>query len=171
MRDYSEFIRNIQDFPVKGVLFRDITPLLRSFEGFKGVVNEFVKRYEGKKIDVVAAIDSRGFLFGAPLALELGIGFVPIRKKGKLPWETISVTYDLEYGTDTLEIHKDAVKPGENVLLVDDLIATGGSLLASAKLIERLGGKIEEIAIVIELTELKGRENLSDYPFFSLIKF
>ena len=171
MANFSHFIRNIQDFPVKGVLFRDITPLLRNYEAFRGVINEFVERYHNKPIDVIAAIGSRGFLFGAPIALELGIGLVPIRKKDKLPWEKVTITYDLEYGTDTLEIHKDAVKAGEKVLLIDDLIATGGSLLASAKLIEKLGGEIYEIATVIELTDLKGKEKLHNYSFFSLIKF
>ncbi len=171
MKDYSRCIRNIQDFPVKGVLFRDITPLLRDAEAFNEVVQQFAKRYKEREIDVIAAVESRGFLFAAPLACYMGLGLVPIRKKGKLPWKVASITYDLEYGQDVLEIHQDAIKPGEKVLLVDDLIATGGSLLASAQLIERLGGEVVEIATVIELADLKGREKLIDYPLFSLIKY
>ena len=171
MKDYSRCIRNIQDFPVKGVLFRDITPLLRDAEAFNEVIQQFAKRYKEREIDVIAAVESRGFLFAAPLACYMGLGLVPIRKKGKLPWKVASITYDLEYGQDVLEIHQDAIKPGEKVLLVDDLIATGGSLLASAQLIERLGGEVVEIATVIELADLKGREKLIDYPLFSLIKY
>jgi len=171
VKDYSRCIRNIQDFPVKGVLFRDITPLLRDAEAFNEVIQQFAKRYKEREIDVIAAVESRGFLFAAPLACYMGLGLVPIRKKGKLPWKVASITYDLEYGQDVLEIHQDAIKPGEKVLLVDDLIATGGSLLASAQLIERLGGEVVEIATVIELADLKGREKLIDYPLFSLIKY
>ncbi|GAG41016.1 unnamed protein product, partial [marine sediment metagenome] len=135
-------IRTIPHFPKQGIMFRDITTLLQDSQGLKDVVSEFVKRYKDAKVDVIVGIEARGFILGGILAHELGVGFVPIRKKGKLPYKKESMTYDLEYGTDTIEIHVDAVKEGSNVLLVDDLIATGGTALAAAKLVEKLGGKV-----------------------------
>ncbi|MGB9561932.1 MAG: adenine phosphoribosyltransferase [bacterium] len=168
--DYRRYIRDIPDFPSKGIIFRDITPLLRDPVGFKSVLDEFQKRYEDKGINAVVAIESRGFIFGGAIADRLGVGFVPIRKAGKLPWETVKMDYELEYGTATIEIHKDALKPGDVVLLFDDVVATGGSLEASAKLIEHLGASVFEIAVLIELTYLNGREKLKNYNMFSLIK-
>lgn len=168
--DYRKYIRDIPDFPQKGVIFRDITPLLREPNAFKSVLDEFEARYKNKGINAVAAIESRGFIFGGALADRLNVGFVPIRKLGKLPWQTEKMEYELEYGTATIEIHKDALKPGELVLLFDDVIATGGSLEASAKLIEKLGATVFEIAVIIELTYLNGRDKLKNYPLFSLIK-
>lgn len=168
--DYRKFIRDIPDFPQKGIIFRDITPLIRDVRAFKAVLDEFENRYRGTKLDAIAAIESRGFIFAGALADRLGIGFVPIRKSGKLPWQTEKMEYELEYGTATIEIHKDALKPDEKVLLFDDVIATGGSLEASAKLIEKLGAKVFEIAVLIELTYLNGRERLKNYNLFSLIK-
>ena len=171
MEYLKEKIRNVPDFPKKGILFRDITTLIREKEAFKKIIDIFTDRFNNKRIDVVASVESRGFILGGALAYQLGAGVVPIRKKGKLPAETRSASYDLEYGTDTLEIHRDAFGKGANVLILDDLLATGGTASATVNLIEQLGGNIEEIAFLIELTELKGREKLSDYPVFSLIKY
>ena len=164
-------IRDIADFPQKGILFRDITTLIKDPAAFKYVIDELTKRYADEKIDIVAAVESRGYVFGAPLAYNLGAGFVTIRKPGKLPCETYSQEYELEYGKNTIEIHKDAVKKGPRVLLIDDLIATGGSSKAAAKLIELEGGKIIEIAFIIELNFLNGREALKDYPVYSMIQY
>ncbi len=169
--DFAKYIRNIPDFPRKGILFRDITTLVKDSVAFSGVIDAFHERYRTKHIDAVAGIEARGFIFGAALAYRLGVGFVPIRKKGKLPWKTLSETYELEYGSDVLEIHADAVSPGQKVLMVDDLIATGGSLLAACKLVERLGGEIVEVAVLIELVDLGGREKIAPRKLFSLIKF
>ena len=169
--ELKHYIRNIPDFPKPGIIFRDITTLLQKPEAFKATVDEFVERYKNQNIDVVAAIESRGFIFGGAIAYLLGASFVPIRKKGKLPWKTISAQYELEYGVDELEIHTDAVKPGQRVLLFDDLIATGGTLKAACELIEKLGGEVVEVAVVIELVDLKGREKIAPKKLFSLIKF
>ncbi len=171
MPDFSSFIREIPDYPKPGILFKDITPLLGNSTAFHGVVDEFALRYKHEAIDVVAGIDARGFIFGTALACRFSVGFVPIRKKGKLPYDTHEVTYDLEYGSDTLEIHQDAFPKGSKVLLCDDLLATGGTLSASVDLIEKLGGHIVSIAILIELTELHGREKIPSYDIFSLIKY
>lgn len=174
-RDDEEFIkskiRTIPHWPKQGVMFRDITTLLKDNEGFKRVVEIFYNRYKNREINVIAGIESRGFIVGGILAEKLGVGFVPIRKKGKLPAETIKEEYDLEYGKDAVEIHKDAIQQGQKVLLIDDLIATGGTMGAAANLIEKLGGVIEEIAFVIELPDLKGREKLSKWEVFSIVKF
>ncbi len=167
----AKMIRDVPDFPVKGVLFKDITTLLKDPDAFQEAVDGLVDRFLDEDIDIVAAIEARGFIFGAPLAYELAAGFVPIRKPGKLPWEKISASYTLEYGTNTLEIHKDAIQPGQRVLLVDDVLATGGSAKAAAELIERLGGKIVSIVFLVDLTYLKGMEKLKGYDVFSLIKF
>ena len=164
-------IRNIPDFPKPGILFRDITTLLKDKKAFKLAVDSLVKKYKGKKIEAVIAVESRGFILGGAIAHSLGAGFVPVRKKGKLPWKTKNITYELEYGVDTLEIHEDAVLPGSRVLIVDDLLATGGTVSAVTDLVKGLQAKIVGITFLIELTELKGREKLKDYPVFSLIKF
>lgn len=170
-KDLKEIIRNIPDFPKKGIVFRDITPLIGEGEAFKYVIDEFAKRYKNKKIDYIVSVESRGFIFGAALAYVIGAGLIPVRKKGKLPHETYQVTYDLEYGKDTLEIHKDALEKGKNVLILDDLLATGGTTRATIDLVNKLGGKVLEVAFVIELEFLKGREKIKDVPIFSLVKY
>jgi adenine phosphoribosyltransferase len=164
-------IRSIQDFPKPGVLFRDVTTLIKNKTAFKDAVDQLAKIYKGKKIDKVAGVEARGFIFGAALAYKIGAGFVPVRKKGKLPYKTISATYALEYGTDTLEIHSDAIKPSEKVLIIDDLLATGGTVSAAIELIEKLRGKILGIGFVIELVDFKGRDKFKKYPVHSLVKF
>jgi len=169
--DLAKMIRDVPDFPVKGILFKDITTLIQDPAAFKEAIDLMGAAYKGKKIDVVAAIESRGFIFGAPLAYNLGAGFVPVRKPNKLPADTISASYTLEYGTNTLELHKDAVKHGQRVLLVDDLLATGGSAKAAASLIEQLGGKVVGIVFLIDLTFLHGIEKLKDYKVKSIIQF
>ncbi len=167
----KKFIRDVPDFPKQGIIFKDITTLLKDAGAFKKVMDALYIRYKSKKIDKIVAIESRGFIFGGALANKLGAGFVPVRKKGKLPSETYSVSYDLEYGTDTLEIHRDAIKPGEKVLLLDDLLATGGTASAVSKLVEKMGGKIVELAFLIELEFLKGRDKLPGQNIFSMIKY
>jgi len=169
--DLKNYIRNIPDFPKAGILFRDITTLLKDKKAFKLAVDALVNKYKNKKIDVVVAVEARGFILGGVIAHKLGAGFVPVRKKGKLPARTNSVTYDLEYGTDTLEMHRDAIKPGDKVLIVDDLLATGGTVKAVSDLVKQLQGKIIGIAFLIELTDLKGKGKLRDYPLYSLIKY
>jgi adenine phosphoribosyltransferase len=169
--DLANLIRNVPDFPVEGILFRDITTLIRDPDAFQEVVDRLLDRCAALEIDLVAAIESRGFIFGAPMAYELAAGFVPIRKPGKLPAEKISASYTLEYGTNTLEVHKDAIEPGQRVLLVDDLVATGGSAKAAVELVERLGGKVVGVLFVIELADLNGVEKLGDLDVFSLITF
>jgi adenine phosphoribosyltransferase len=169
--DLAKLIRDVPDFPVKGVLFKDITTLLKDPDAFLEVIDVLADHYADETIDLVAAIESRGFIFGAPLAYELAAGFVPIRKPGKLPADKISASYTLEYGTNVLEIHQDAVQPGQRVLLVDDVLATGGSAKAAAELIEKLGGKVVGIAFVVDITALKGMDKLEGYEVFSLIKF
>jgi len=166
-------IRTVPHYPKKGVMFRDITTLLKDPVGFRITINEFVNRYTGIKIDKVAGIESRGFIIGSPLAFQLGVGFVPIRKKGKLPAETIGHDYELEYGTDRIEMHVDAVAKGDRVLLADDLIATGGTAEAAVKLIEIMGGKIVECCFVIELPDLGGRKRLEKHgqKVFALCEF
>ncbi len=171
MKNYSEFVRNIPDFPKKGILFRDITPMLLNHRVFSSVVNEFVKRLKGKKIDKIVAIESRGFIFGGAIANKLGIGLAIVRKPGKLPFETIRETYDLEYGKDSLEIHKDAIRKGDNVVIFDDVLATGGTAKATGRLVKRLGGKVAEYDFLIELLPLKGVKKLRGEKVFSLIKF
>jgi len=169
--DLEKYIRNIPDFPKPGILFRDVTTLIQEGKAFKASVDALVKKYKGKKIDKVAAVEARGFVFGAAVAYRLGVGFVPVRKKGKLPFKTHSVTYSLEYGTDTLEIHQDAINKGERVLVIDDLLATGGTVKGVTELVEGLGGKIISIAFIIELFDLNGRDKLKGYDVYSLIKF
>ncbi|MHC4267334.1 MAG: adenine phosphoribosyltransferase [Planctomycetota bacterium] len=167
----KELIRDIPDFPKEGIVFKDITPLLQNPSGLKEVVNKITDHYENQKIDVIVGAEARGFLFGPAVAINLNAGFVPVRKPGKLPYETASETYELEYGTDTLEIHRDAIKAGDNVLMVDDLLATGGTMAASCRLVESLGGKIAGCAFIIELGFLNGKDLLSKYDIFSLVKY
>jgi len=164
-------IRTIPDFPKKGIMFRDITTILQNKEGFKYVIDKFYERYKNKNIDVVVGIESRGFIFGATLAYKLGCSFVPVRKEGKLPHKTMRQEYALEYDTAAIEIHEDAIKKGQKVLIVDDLIATAGTLAATIKLVELLGGKVVECALVVELVDLKGRDKLKGYNVFSLVEF
>jgi adenine phosphoribosyltransferase len=166
-------IRTVPHYPKQGVMFRDITTLLKDPVGFRVTINELVNRYTGVKLDKVAGIESRGFIIGAALAFQLGVGFVPIRKKGKLPAETVGHDYALEYGTDRIEMHVDAVTKGEKVLLVDDLIATGGTAEAAVKLIESVGGNIHECCFVIDLPDLGGRKRLEKHgqKVFSLCEF
>jgi len=170
MDELGALCRNIPGFPREGIVFKDITPLLRDGASFRRVIDQFSDRYRDKGIDVVVSIEARGFIIGSAVAYKLGAGVVPVRKKGKLPWSCYQASYDLEYGTDTLEVHQDAIKPGERVLIIDDLLATGGTVDAVIGLVERLGGQIVEIAFLIELKALKGRERIRDYPVFSLIK-
>jgi adenine phosphoribosyltransferase len=171
VRKLKAAIRDIPDFPKPGILFKDITPILKDPALFHSAIDLFARRHRGKGIRKIAVIDARGFLFGAALAYKLKAGVVPIRKKGKLPYASYEESYDLEYGSATLSIHVDAFEPGEPVLLVDDLLATGGTALASARLIERAGGKVAEIAFLIELAFLGGREKLAPYNVFAPIKF
>jgi adenine phosphoribosyltransferase len=169
--DLKNKIRSIPDFPKKGVIFRDITPVLQDPRSFRFLIEELTKPYKKKKIDKVVGIDARGFLLAAPIAYKLGAGLCIVRKKGKLPYETVSQNYSLEYGEETIEMHKDSISPGEKVLIVDDVIATGGTLKATADLVEKLGGKIVGICLFVELRDLKGREKLKKYKVNSLIKF
>jgi adenine phosphoribosyltransferase len=169
--DLASMIRDVPDFPVEGILFKDITTLIKDAEAFKQAIDGLLTPFRGREIDLVVSIEARGYIFGAPMAYELGAGFVPIRKPGKLPAETISVEYTLEYGTNVLEMHKDAIRAGQKVLVVDDLMATGGSAKATIELVERLGGQVAGVAFLIDLTFLKGVEKLEGYQVFSLIKF
>lgn len=164
-------IRDIPDFPSKGILFRDITPLLQNPHSFRRAVDSLSERYRSMKIDKIAAIESRGFFFASPLAYVLGCGLVPLRKPGKLPFETLNQPYQLEYGEAALEIHTDAVDPGERVLVFDDLLATGGTASAAVALVKKLGGEVVEAAFLIELRDLSGREKLTDVPVFALISY
>lgn len=168
---YAELIRNVPDFPIPGVQFKDITPLLGNGPAFRAVVDAFAERYADSRVDFVAGVESRGFIFSAPVAYRLGAGLIPIRKPGKLPVETVEVEYSLEYGTNTLQMHRDACPPGSRVLLVDDLLATGGTIAAAAKLVEQVGGEVVELAFLIELSFLNGRAILPNYPIFSLIQY
>lgn len=171
VRKLKKAIRDVPDFPKPGILFKDITPILKDPALFKAAVDIFVRRHRVRGITKVAAIDARGFIFGAAIAYRLKAGVVPIRKKGKLPFTCHEESYDLEYGSATLSVHVDAFDPGDRVLLVDDLLATGGTALASAKLIERAGGKVEEIDFLIELGFLNGRAKLAAYPLYAPIVF
>jgi adenine phosphoribosyltransferase len=167
----ADYIRSIPDFPKEGIVFKDITTLLKDPAGLNMALNEFHKLCEFKKITKVVGIESRGFIFGGALAARLGAGFVPIRKPGKLPAERLSKSYELEYGTDLIEIHKDALKPGDLVLMHDDLLATGGTMKAACELVEELGARIEQISFLIELDFLRGRRLLDRYEVHSLIKY
>jgi len=169
--ELEKYIRSIPDWPKKGILFRDITPLLAEPKALAAAIDALCADFTEAGIEYVAAVEARGFIFGAGVARKLGAGFVPIRKKGKLPFKTKSVTYDLEYGTDTLEVHTDAVKKGAKVLMVDDLLATGGTMAAACKLIQKIGGQVAGIVFLIELTELAGREKLRAYEIKTLISY
>ena len=171
MNDFTNYIRDIPNFPIQGITFKDITPLLKSGTAFNAAIEVFADKYESEAIDVIIGIDARGFILAAALAQRLGIGFVPIRKSGKLPFECYEVTYDLEYGRDTLAIHKDAFSEGSRILICDDVLATGGTLAASVELVEKLGGNIIGIALLIELKELEGRKKIENQPVFSLVEF
>lgn len=171
IEDLKELIRDVPDFPKKGIVFKDITPLLQNPEGFRLAINNISNHFRKKNIDIVAGAEARGFIIGPCVALNLNAGFVPIRKPNKLPYKTKSITYELEYGTDTLEIHKDALHNGQNILVVDDLLATGGTVSACCKLIESLGGNIIGCAFLIELCFLNGRKLLNNYDIFSIIKY
>jgi adenine phosphoribosyltransferase len=164
-------IRDIPDFPKKGVVFRDITTLLKDGKALQHAINEMKKKCKEKKVDVIVGIESRGFILGGIIAHELGVGFVPVRKKGKLPAEVIKAEYDLEYGKDHIEIHKDSILEGQKVMIIDDLLATGGTAAAAVRLVESLGGKVVGLVVLIELSFLKGRKKLEGYDVFSLIKY
>ena len=167
----AKLIRDIPDFPKSGILFKDITPVLGDAAAFQEVIDCFVAQAQGRSPDVVVGIESRGFLFGAPVALALGIGFVPVRKIGKLPAETIQEEYALEYGTAIVEVHRDALRPGQRVMIVDDLLATGGTAAAAANLVEKLGGEVAGFSFLIELAFLSGRNALSGYDVHSLLTY
>ncbi len=169
--ELKEYIRDIPDFPQKGVLFRDLTPLMGNREAFTYAVNAIADHFESMKIDKVAAIEARGLIFGAPIATKIGAGFIPLRKPGKLPFEVVRKEFQLEYGMSILEVHRDAVSKGERVLMIDDLLATGGTALAASELIEFLGGEIVGWGFVVILKDLKGEEKIGKYPVFSLIDF
>ena len=169
--DLKSRIRNIPDFPKPGIMFRDITTLLNDADAFENVIDKFCLHFKKHDITKIGVIESRGFIFGGPIALSLGVGIVPIRKKGKLPYETIWQSYDLEYGTGTLEMHKDALSRKDRVLIIDDLLATGGTALASVKLVEQLGAEIAGLGFLIELNPLKGRTKLEGYDVLTLIQY
>ena len=171
MDELKQLIRNVPDFPKKGIGFKDITTLLKQGEAFHRVVDLIAERYQDRNVDLIVGVESRGFILGGALAYKWNIGFVPVRKPGKLPAATLREEYELEYGTDALVIHQDAIQKGQNVLIVDDLLATGGTLAATARLVERLGGKVVGIACMIELSFLNGCKKLQGYDLFSLIKF
>jgi adenine phosphoribosyltransferase len=169
--ELKQRIREIPDFPKKGILFRDITPLLSDGRAFRQAIDSIGARYLDRKVDIVVGIEARGFILAAALAYKLGAGNVVIRKPGKLPYKTNRTTYALEYGTDALEIHQDAIRPGQRVVVADDLLATGGTVSAAVGLVRQLGGEIVEVAFLIELSELKGRERLKELPVFSLLQY
>lgn len=171
MNDPSRFIRDIPDFPRKGIIFKDITPLLRDPRAFAQTIEALQAHHRGDRIDAIAAVESRGFIFGSALAMALEAGFIPMRKPGKLPYQTVSETYSLEYGTDTIQIHSDAVARGDRVLVVDDLLATGGTAFAAVNLLNRLGAEVVGASFVVELGFLGGRAKLGVIPTFSLITY
>ena len=167
----KEYIRDVPDFPTPGILFKDITPLLKDPAAFREAVDRLERRYASMNLDAIAGIEARGFLLAAPLAYRMDKALVPVRKKGKLPFETHSVTYALEYGSDAVEVHIDAISNGQRVLIVDDVLATGGTLAAAVRLVETTGGQVAGIAVLVELTELNGRGRLRGYDIFPLIEF
>ena len=171
MKKVEDYIRSIPDFPEPGIIFRDVTSVLQDAEGLKLSIDEMIKLLDGVDFDVIAGAESRGFIFGMPIAYALGKPFVPVRKAGKLPCATVSQSYDLEYGQATIEIHKDAIKPGQKVVLVDDLIATGGTMEAAAKLVEKLGGEVVKMIFLIELAGLEGRKKLAKYDLASVVSY
>ncbi len=169
--NWKPLIREIPDFPKPGILFYDVTTLLRDKDGFGSVIDSFEEHYREQRVDVVLGIEARGFIFAPTVAYALGTGFVPVRKPKKLPWEVEAMEYELEYGTDRLEIHKDAIRPGQHVLIIDDVLATGGTAQAVAKLVEKLGGVVAGLGFVIELDFLGGRNKLGSYPVHSLVHY
>lgn len=169
--DLKEKIRVIENFPREGISFKDITTLIGDGEGLKASIDAIVDYLKDKNIDLIVGPEARGFIFGVPVAYALGVGFVPVRKPGKLPAETISVTYDLEYGSDEIQIHKDAIKPGQRIAIVDDLLATGGTVEAVTKLVEQAGGIVASVDFVTELTDLRGRDKLQGYDVMSLVEY
>ncbi|GAB6155318.1 adenine phosphoribosyltransferase [Desulfosporosinus burensis] len=169
--DFRDHIRIITDFPKEGISYKDVTTLLKNGEIYRSAIDALVEKIKPWQPDVIVGPEARGFLFGAPVAYALGIGFVPVRKPGKLPANTIAETYALEYGFDTLEVHADAIRPGERVVIVDDLLATGGTMLATANLMQKIGADVLGMGFLIELTFLKGREKLVEYPVFSLVEY
>ena len=171
MKKIDDYVRSIPDFPEPGIIFRDITSVLQDADGLQLAIDSMIKLLDGVDFDVVAGTESRGFIFGVPIAYEMHKPFVPVRKKGKLPCETISQSYDLEYGQATIEMHKDSIKPGQKVVLVDDLIATGGTIEAAIKLVEQLGGEVVKVIFLMELAGLKGRERLKGYDVASVITY
>lgn len=169
--ELAALIRDVPDFPIEGIMFKDITTLIRDEDAFREVIDWMTDQYADSRIDCVVAVEARGYIFGAPLAYKLGVGFVPIRKPDKLPAKTISESYELEYGTNALEIHEDGIEPGQRVLVIDDLLATGGSARAAVNLVERLGGEIIGVAFLVELDFLHGRDKLEGYDVLSLIHY
>ncbi len=171
MKNVEDYVKSIPDFPMPGIIFRDVTSVVEDPEGLQLAIDSMDRLLQDADYDLIVGTESRGFIFGAPLAYKNKKGFVLVRKKGKLPRETEGISYDLEYGSASIEIHKDAIRPGQKVVLVDDLIATGGTIEAAARLVERLGGKVVKMIFLIELTDLKGREKLSGYQVESVIKY
>lgn len=171
MNNLKTKIRDISDFPIKGIQFKDITPLVKNPASLRFAIAELIKPFKNSNITAVAGMEARGFIFGSLVAWELDVGFIPLRKPGKLPYDVQRVDYELEYGTTSLEVHIDAIEPGDRILLVDDVLATGGTAKASCELIEQLNGEIVACTFVIELTDLKGREQISNYPIHSLIQY
>ena len=169
--DLKAYIRDVPDFPKKGILFKDITPLLKDPQAFSFAIETFAKHYESYKLDAVVAVESRGFILGGALAKELNVSFVPVRKPGKLPWKAIQQSYELEYGTDKLEIHEDSFAKNSKVLILDDVLATGGTAAATVQLVEKAGGQVVEAAFLIDLTFLNGRQKLKNTPVYSIIKY
>ena len=171
MKKLEDYVRTIPDFPEPGIMFRDVTSVLQDPDGLKLAIDEMIHLLDGVEFDLIAGTESRGFIFGVPIAYELGKAFIPVRKKGKLPCETVSAEYELEYGTACIEIHKDSIKPGQKVVIVDDLIATGGTIEAAIKLVEQLGGEVVKVIFLMELAGLKGREKLAGYDVASVITY
>lgn len=171
MKKIEEYVRSIPDFPEEGIIFRDVTSVLQDKDGFKLAVDLMQAELEGVDFDVIAGLESRGFIFGTPIAYNLNKSFVPVRKKGKLPCETVEMEYDLEYGSAVIEMHKDSIQPGQKVVIIDDLIATGGTVEASVKLVEALGGEVVKIVFLMELEGLEGRKKLASYDVASVIKY
>lgn len=167
----ESLVRDVPDFPKPGILFKDITPIVQNFAALKEVVDRLADWARDKKVDAVVGIEARGFIFGAPVALELGVGFVPLRKLGKLPYDRVTEQYDLEYGTNTVELHSDSIQPGQRIIIIDDLLATGGTAGAACRLVERLGGTVSGIGFVIELDFLEGRKTLAPHDIHGLIHY
>lgn len=167
----KDYIADVPDFPEEGIIFRDISPLMADGRAYQYATNEIVKYAKEKEAEMIVGPEARGFIVGCPVAYEMGIGFAPARKKGKLPRETVEVNYGLEYGNDTLQIHKDAIKPGQKVLVCDDLLATGGTIVSTTKLIESLGGEVVGMAFLVELTDLRGRDKIKGYDILSLVQY